>query len=587
MMTKLKILMYHANDAAMGTTSQKLPLYLGLVALYLKTYIDSERTEIANQLEWQLPIQELLSDEELLNEIINNEIDLLCTSHYVWNHDNLMGQLTRIHTKLPKKVKIIIGGPSMNAHNDPQFFEKYPFITYAIYGAGEHAFADIIESILTETKLIPFNTSNMIYFDSEQGKVKKAEYKYVKQLNTSPYLNCADMLEQLVRKYEQQYSVIVSYELTRGCPYSCTFCDWNSGFDNKVSRRKQTYQQEIDLFQKLNITNIYLADANVGQYEEDVEMIEYLINKNINEGTKFVVDGNYSKLRKENNMKIFRLLGKGRGVTKGGFTISVQDVNKDVLKNINRPDVGWEVHEQMIYDLRKEFPDISSKVQLIQCLPSQTVESWRETLSITSKVGSVLNIFINELLENAPAGRDAEYKDKYKIKYSNSQRLVSAGTTERTVANKFYFRGNFAESSSTYTKEDVVKMTILSYFYTAICYLRVALGRGDIQFDIERIVDDFLESKHYTQLYNNLRDNWFNHDKYVFTIGFSTEHIWDQEYAACRAPIDAVHWTASADFLKFCLRYHPEGIRNEIINKYVNHEHNYVMLDLTEFAPHE
>ena len=178
-------------------------------------------------------------------------------------------------------------------------------------------------------------------------------------------------------------------------------------------------------------------------------------------------------------------------------------------------------------------------------------------------------------------------KEKYKIKYSNSQRLVSAGTTERTVENKFYFRGNFAESSSTYTKEDVVKMTILSYFYTAICYLRVALGRGDMQFDIERIVDDFLESAHYRQLYNNLSDNWFNHDKYVFTIGFSTEHIWDHEYAACRAPIDAVHWTASADFLKFCLRYHPEDVRNEIVSKYVNHEHNYVILDLTEFAPHE
>ena len=585
-MNKLKILMYHGNDAAMGTTAEKIPLYLGLAALYLKTYIDTERKEIANQLEWQLPIQELLSDEELLNEIINNDIDLLCTSHYVWNNDNLLNQLTRIYSKLPRKVKIIIGGPSMNAHKDPNFFEKYPFVTYGIYGAGEHAFADVIESILNETKLITFNTSNMVYFDSEQNKVKKAEYKYVRQLNTSPYLHCADMLEQLVRKYEQRYTVITNYELTRGCPYSCTFCDWNSGFDNKVSRRKNTYQQEIDLFHKIKLTRIFLADANVGQYEEDVKMIEYMMNKNINENAGFTIDGNFSKLRKENNMKIFRLLAKGKGVTRGGFTLSVQDVNKNVLKNTNRPDVGWEVHEKMIYDLRKEFPDISSRIQLIQGLPSQTLESWRETLSVVSKVGSALNIFINELLDNSPAGRDDEYKTKYKTVYSKSQRLVSAGTNERTAENKFYYRGNFAAESVTYTKEDVMKMTMLSYFYSAICYLRITLSKDNIQFDIERIVDDFLESKNYSQLLNNLRDNWVNHDKYVFNIGFSTEYIWDHEYAACRAGIDSVQWTANADFLKFCLKYHPENVRNKILSKYVNQEYNYVMLDLTEFAPH-
>jgi putative methyltransferase len=579
--------MYHGNDSSAYFNPQKLPLYFGLAALYLKTYIDTERKDIANQLEWQLPIQELLSDEELINEIINNNIDLLCTSHYVWNNSILMDQLTRIHSQLPYKVKIIIGGPSMNAHHDPSFFEKYPFVDYAIYAAGEHAFADIIESILHDKKLIPFNTSNLLYFDNEQNKVKKANYKYVNEINTSPYLHCAEMLEQLVRKYENKYTVVLSYELTRGCPYSCTFCDWNAGFDNKVTRRKNTYQQEIDLFQKLKIKNLYLADANVGQYEEDIEMIEYMMNKNISENAGFLIDANFSKLRKENNMKIYRLLGKGRGVTNaGGFVISVQDVNKEVLKNINRPDVGWEVHEQMIYDLRKEFPNISCRIQLIQGLPGQTVESWRKTLGRVIKTGATINIFINELLENSPAGRDDEYKKKYKVVYSNSQRLGSAGTVKITDENKVYFRGNFAESSSTFSKEDTIKMTMLSYFYGAISYLKVILENTDVHIDVEHIVDDFLESEYYTQLYNNLHNNWFNHDKYVFTTGFSTNPIWNVEYAACRSLIDSIQWAISADFLKFCLKYHPKDLREELINKYVDDEHIFVLIDPIKHVPH-
>ena len=110
------------------------------------------------------------------------------------------------------------------------------------------------------------------------------------------------------------------------------FCDWNSGLTNKTTRRKGTYEDEIDLFYDLGIKGIYLADANVGQYEEDIDMVAYLAKKNIEEGAEFRTDGNFSKLRKENNLKIYHLLARGNLITdNAGFIISVQDTNEDVL----------------------------------------------------------------------------------------------------------------------------------------------------------------------------------------------------------------------------------------------------------------
>ena len=76
------------------------------------------------------------------------------------------------------------------------------------------------------------------------------------------------------------------------------------GFDQQP-RGQTVYTQEIDLFQQLGIKHIYLSDANVGQYDEDVDMIEYFGQKNLQENAEFRISGNYSKLRKDVNLKIF------------------------------------------------------------------------------------------------------------------------------------------------------------------------------------------------------------------------------------------------------------------------------------------
>lgn len=552
-MNKLKILMYHSNEVI--SIADKIPLYLGLAAIYLKTYIDTERPELAKQLEWLLPIQEPLSDQELIDEIINNDIDLFSTSNYLWNHEAIMAQLSRIHVHLPPKVKIIAGGPSIDAHKDELFFNKYPFIDYAIYSAGEEAFADIVESLVYNKKLIAFNTNNLAYYDKESNKTRIAPYKYVKQLMTSPYLNCADMLEETVKKYEDKYSLVISYELTRGCPYACTFCDWNSGFDNKVSRRKNTYEAELDLFHRIGIFNLYLADANVGQYQEDVDMIAYLAKKNIEEGARFSVDGNFSKLRKDNNMKIYRLLGKSNAVKTIGWSVSVQDIQEHVLENINRPDVGWEVHEQMIRELKEEFPDITSRVQLIQGLPGQTPETWHNTLDTVFKTGSLLMTLVNELLPNSPAGLDPEYQRKFQVVYSRSLRLGSASNIEQTEHKANYYRSDFVQSCVSFTREDMIKMTILSNFYSSLGALAQILKLKNENFDTELLYNDFLNSEHYEFVYNNLYDNWYNHDKFMFNKGFGPEDNWNFEYSACRTLVGFT-WALSPSFIKFCLNYY-------------------------------
>lgn len=555
----LKVLFYHGNDVLVPEQGQSTILYLGLASLYLKTHIEINDSEIAKQIDWMLPIQGRLTDDQFVDLCDKEKPDLICSSHYIWNHTFLLGQLNRIKNRISADIKIAAGGPSIDVNIDPDFFIKYPFIDYAMYGAGERAFSDLINSLINKKQLIAFNTSNIAWVDKTKNKTIVAEFKYVPQSAVSPFLHNEEMFTNMIHDVQNKnISVVLPYELTRGCPYSCTFCDWNSGLTNKVSRRKGSYQLEIDLFQKIKIKNLYLSDANVGQYQEDIDMIEYLGNKNINENAGFKIDGNFSKLRKENNLKIYHTLAKADLVSDyAGFTISVQDINPVVLQNIDRPDVGWDEHLKIIKELKEAYPTRYSKIQLIQGLPGQTPESWRETLAEVGKHNLLFQPFISELLPASPAARDLAYQEKFKFVYSTSERYHGGHT----------FRGMFPESCASFDQRGFVKMTILTHFYTTLANFR---SQSFEEFDLELVVDDFLSSKNYRALEDNLYNNWHHNDKFYFSMDLD---LTQKNISACHFISTASRWSTSL-FLLRLISAHANSSPSVFIKKMLSIDSN-------------
>jgi radical SAM superfamily enzyme YgiQ (UPF0313 family) len=499
-----------------------------------------------------LPIQHKKTNQELIDLINKLNPDILCTGHYIWNHDFLLNQLREIKSKISPNIKILVGGPSIDAHVNDNFLVDNCFVDYAIYGPGENSFADIIESLVFNKRLIAFNTSN-VHFRVD-NKIQKASYKYVQQLKFSPFLYNKEMFEKMIEHERKNgFDIVVSYELTRGCPYECSFCDWNSGLSNKVTRRKDSYKDEIDLFYQLKIKGIYLADANVGQYSEDIDMISYLAEKNIKYNAGFKVDGNFSKLKKENNLKIYHILAQGNLIPEyQGFTFSVQDIDTTVLKNINRPDVGWVEHLRMIQELNQCYPDIQPKIQLIIGLPGQNSETLRHTLRTVCKEKVKLNVFLNELLPTSPAALDKNYQLNFNFKYSNSER----------ISGNNFFRGKFPKSCFSFDSEQLVEMVLLSIIYSSLSTIRQESKILDL--DIEKIVDYFLSSEYYKNLKNNLLTNWLLHDKFYFTINFDGSA---KNVSSCQIS-DAAHiWNQNKGFLKFISRvfFNKALIKNRLV----------------------
>jgi putative methyltransferase len=548
----IKVLFYHKvavfsasfdyNYLRDGTKT----VYPGLASVYLKTHLELTHPDVASKVEWLLPMQLEKTNEELI-EILNREKpDLFCTGNYIWNHDSIMEQLEAIKPHIPKKTKIVVGGPHIDVAQNPEFFKKYHFVDYAIYASGENAFADLVTSLVTNKKLIAFNVSNLAWYDKEKDKQIVAEWKYVPQFKISPYLFNREYFSSIIRDiFSQGYEISMPYELTRGCPYACTFCDWNSGFSNKTTRRKGSYQEEIDLFQELRIKNILLSDANVGQYEEDIDLVKYILEKNTHENAGFKVDGNFSKLKKDNVLKMFHIIAKINTnnfttSTGLGFMLAVQDIDKQVLENINRPDVGWEDHLKMAYELREAYPMIQTRVQLIQGLPGQTTASWRKTLAEVSRHNIVPQPFLHSLLPSSPAYQNPEYVAKWKPKYSDSIRYS---------ADHKFFRGTFLASCTTFTEDDMVEMSVLTQFYVTLTTFKFSYQH--LNFDYEKIINAFIKSKYYRALKENLYSNWKEKDSYYYTINLDLEN---KIYSACEYGYAASHWMYSRSILELVLK---------------------------------
>jgi len=500
---RFRILLYHAG----GTKSWLYP-----AVLHLKTYVDITYPEIAERLEWLVPVQHTLTDAELLAHIEQHQPDALCTSHYMWNHEYLINQLDRVKSKLPPRIKVVAGGPSINVNLDPAFFNKHPYIDYAVYGAGEHAFADIVKSLVTNAPLVAFNTSNCGWINPNTGLPIVADYKFVKMISTSPFTHNRELFAAMTQSLlALNNTLYLPYTLTRGCPYSCTFCDWNSGLGNKISRRKNTYQEEIDLFHELGIKQIYLSDANVGQYDEDVDMIEYFAQKNLQHNAGFKISGNYSKLRKDVNLKIFNIMASS-GLVQKTLNFSIQDTNEEILKNINRPDVGWNVHADMADELVAKHPHLIVKAQLIYGLPGQTPTTWRETLRQITQKNILPIVFLNEPLPASPAMYDPEYQQKFQFEYVKSTRI--------DPGFDFYI-SEIPKKCISFDQLDLVKMTVLSGIYNALSVTKfIMMKHSGLHIDIELIIDDFLSSSQYQDLCDNLYTNWTTEQKFYFTVDF-------------------------------------------------------------------
>ena len=330
---KPKIYFADLTHTGIGINANMFPLGVGLVAAYASQELDGDI---------EVSIYKYPDD---LDQALRQEIpSVLCMSNYAWSA-NLSYTFAKYVKQHHPEVVVIFGGPNFPIDRSLReaFLSERPVIDFYIKWDGEHAFSGLMRKLL--------------HYDLDAGALKSegplldntcylAPHGYVEGLDQrvpdltalpSPYLT------GLFDKFFDA-NLIPMMETTRGCPYSCTFCNDGYFLRNRIYRKSEdVIYEELKYIatrsKNTPQTQLSISDLNFGMYKEDVptaRMIRSIINEY---GWPERLDTAMGKSHPERVLEVTNIINEGgKGVLKLGA--SFQSTDDEVLKEIKRKNLS-------------------------------------------------------------------------------------------------------------------------------------------------------------------------------------------------------------------------------------------------------
>lgn len=324
-------------------------------------------------------------------------VDLLAISCYVWNWRLSLALAAEVKRRNPG-CTILMGGPQIPEEME-DFFDLYPFIDLVVHGEGEGAFQDILRAMVTDQPLAGIANTAV---RTDDGIVTTAKRPRMRDLTDlpSPYLD--GHFEELMTS-EQGNEWMAIWETNRGCPFSCTFCDWGSATASKVIELQgDRLDQEIKWFSDHRIRFIFCADANFGIRKRDIEIARKLVKAKEQNGYPRDFRVCFTKNSTEkifDAAKIFHDASMLRGIS-----ISMQSLNEETLRSIKRDNIKLSTFS----DLQAKYnaADISTYTELILGLPGETYNSFADGIDLLLRNGQHSQIIVYNctVMPNAEMG---------------------------------------------------------------------------------------------------------------------------------------------------------------------------------------
>lgn len=350
-------------------------------------------------------------EKKEFTEIIDRLEDpaLIGLSSYVWNHNYNLKLAEMIKEKYPDCLTVI-GGPSV-PFRDKNFLQDHSYIDFAIYHEGELAFTDLLLHI---KKNKPKHDIRGIGFIDSNGEIVANKAERIPDLDNIPSPYSTGLFDELTEEYKDTDIILnVVTETNRGCPYSCTFCDWGNGTLGKVHQMDICRTlQELDWFSENKIEYLHIADANFGlKRKKDLDIIGYAAKLKRETGFPRTINYTLSKKFFPEHLEIAKVLLDNQMMRH--FTLSLQDRHDDVLDAIKRKNIDHDSYMN-IKDMCDER-NIPMCTELMIPLPRQTFDSFMDQIEFLIKHNIYPHFSPTTILPGAEMA-DPEYQKKYGMK---------------------------------------------------------------------------------------------------------------------------------------------------------------------------
>lgn len=390
-----------------STEYDLLPYSVGLLAA-------NARAHCRDQHEYLLPVFSRIPVKEAADRL--EGCDLVAFSLYVWNVNLSLAIAAEVKARHPE-VTVVVGGPQV-PDDATEFMATNRQVDIACHGEGEITFTELLDELpegrLDQVRSITFRGS-----DGEPRTTPRRERVVELDVLPSPYLD--GTFDKLLADRPGRW--VMTWETNRGCPFSCTFCDWGSATAARVYRfGMDRLLDEITWMSNNRVGFVFCCDANFGMLPRDLEIAEAVVASKRSTGFPWSLSVQNTKNARERAYKVQTLLAGELNTL--GVTISLQSANRETLVNIKRRNISSEVFE----DLQQRFArdGVYTYTDLILGLPGDSYDTFTASVSHVVANGQHNHVQFHNcsILPNAEMA-NPEYRNKFGIS-SVPQRIVNA-----------------------------------------------------------------------------------------------------------------------------------------------------------------
>lgn len=333
------------------------------------------------------------SVEALVEYLEAYDPDVIGFSTYLWSFPYFLAVAQRVKQSDPRRL-IVFGGPSAR----PSMFEQPPFqaaseiVDVLVVGEGEDTFVELVRC--RERSVANLRALAGIALHDGQTWIETVK-RPLGDLN------------QLASPYEHRlvpHGGLAVLQTYRGCPFTCSFCEWGTLESPKRVREVDALVAEFEAMDEANTNGAILVDAGLN--------LNQLAFRNLHEAAKrtdffrhrqFICEVYPSKVRSE-HLEFLKLVGLPL------VGMGLQSFDHDVLAHVERSYDEVPFEEQL-----RRLTDVAGvALEIIMGLPGDSPEQFQRSYERARSLPCALRVYHCVVLPSALMVRaPAEYRMQY------------------------------------------------------------------------------------------------------------------------------------------------------------------------------
>jgi hypothetical protein len=354
-------------------------------------------------------------------------------SCYSWNFRQSLA-VAKSAKELFPKCHVTCGGPEIpRAHEAiKQFFEFWPFVDSIALGEGEITFRNTVLALLSGADLstvagLAFSTENReVLVNSQRNRI--SDFGAL----PSPFLD-GTFDEFLLHETRPVTGAL--WETNRGCPFSCSFCDWGQSTKSRIRDVPLgRLIEEMRWIGQHRLHFVWATDANFGIRPQDVDIAHLLAETRRRFGYPRALSVSWAKNCPDRVREIYQILQEAN--IECQVTLTMQSFNQATLAAVNRSNIKLASFDTLKEDFGNQ--GIPTYSEFILPLPEETYDSFMDGLirSLTRHGRDFFAINLCRLIPNTELATHTQ-----RVRYGFDTRIceikVARRVTDRDAIPEF------------------------------------------------------------------------------------------------------------------------------------------------------